>query len=198
MIKTGGARLRNLFAEKPPLDLKQSYEDFACVSLILREGSDGLELAFIRRARNPQDPWSGHVAFPGGRAEQTDAHDLETALRETREEVGWELSAAHFLGYLTDLQARSRAGMLSFFLRPLVFRVEGELPLDTFDPREVEEVFWVSIAHLNDIRHRTSINVPSRGFDLPGIRFPEGSVLWGLTYMITQELLEKLNAKEAP
>ena len=184
--------LRRHFVQEPPIDLKKQFNDFACVSLILRKRADAMDLAFIRRAKNPKDPWSGHVAFPGGRAEKTDANDLATALRETLEEVGWRLTTENFLGYLTDLQARSRGGMLPFFLRPLVFFVEEEVPLDKFDPLEVEEVFWVSLDHLADIRNRTSISMPSRGDDLPGIKFPEGSILWGLTYMVTKEFLEKV------
>ncbi len=184
--------MKKLFEKNPPVDLRKQFNDFACVSLILRRREDTLDLAFIRRAQNPNDPWSGHVAFPGGRAEKTDPHDFATATRETLEEVGWKLSEENLLGYLTDLQARSRGGMLPFFLRPLVFLVTEEQPLDKFDPLELEEVFWISIDHLSDIRNRTSISVPSRGDDLPGILFPNGSILWGLTYIITRELLDKL------
>ena len=180
------------FPKTPPLDLKAQFSDFACVALILRERREGLELAFIRRAQNPNDPWSGQIAFPGGRAEKTDPGDLETALRETFEEVGWTLTENHFQGYLTDLQARSRGGMLAFFLRPLVFLVEEELPLDQLDPLEVEEVFWMPLTHLTNPTNKTTINVPLRGGDLPGIQFPKDGILWGLTYMITQELLEKI------
>src|SRR4051812_3842337 len=55
----------------------------AAVAAILRDAAEGPEILFIRRAEHPQDPWSGHMAFPGGREEPGDADLLETAIRET-------------------------------------------------------------------------------------------------------------------
>ena len=183
------SKLAGLLAKAPPRDLQREFSDYACVALIVRQSSEGHELAFIRRAHNPQDNWAGHVAFPGGRKEVHDRDDIETAIRETSEEVGWNLSKSDFLGYLSDVQARNRTGMLNFFLRPVVFQATDSWPLDQFSREEVDEVFWVSLSHLQNIDNRTSINIPSRGLDLPGIKFPSGDILWGLTYIITRELL---------
>ena len=185
-------RLQQLFSQKPANDLSLTIFDYACVSLIIKSSVTGLDLAFIRRAHNPQDPWSGQIAFPGGRREKEDRNDIATALRETREEVGWQLLETDFLGYLSDVQARNRSGILNFFLRPLVFYIKEEQIIDGIDSKEVDEVFWISKEYLEDPKHKTSINVPSRGFDLPGIQFPKGDTLWGLTYMVTQEILNKL------
>src|SRR3989337_2808027 len=65
----------------------------AAVALIFRSGADGQpELLFIKRADYPGDPWSGQVAFPGGREEPGDSSLADTAVRETREEAGSDLS----------------------------------------------------------------------------------------------------------
>lgn len=186
-------RLTQIFSQNPSNDLSKTISDYACVSLILKKSFDHFELAFIRRAHNPQDPWSGQIAFPGGRREKEDANDIATALRETREEVGWQLKESDFLGFLSDVQARSRSGILNFFLRPLVFYVSADQPLDQIDPKEVDQVFWISHEYLENPKHKTSVDIPSRGFDLPGIKLPTGDTLWGLTYMVTQEILQKLS-----
>src|SRR5689334_17901368 len=57
----------------------------AAVALVLRVVSGRLELLFVKRAEYAGDPWSGQVAFPGGRQEPVDETLWDTAVRETRE-----------------------------------------------------------------------------------------------------------------
>lgn len=189
--------LKPLFPQSPPLDLRGTFSDYACVSIVLKSTAmSNFELAYIRRATNPNDPWSGHVAFPGGRREELDSGDLATAMRETKEEVGWDLAQQHFLGYLTDIQARNRTGPVPFFLRPLVFHVDFPTPLNSINPDEVDEVFWIPVQHLVDKKNQTRLSLPDRGAEFPGIKFPAGDTLWGLTYLITLELLATLKKIE--
>jgi 8-oxo-dGTP pyrophosphatase MutT (NUDIX family) len=82
----------------------------AAVALVLRVpvGAAGPELLLVKRAEYPGDPWSGHVAFPGGRAEPDDASPWHTAARETWEETGLDLLAAgRLLGTLDELYPRT-------------------------------------------------------------------------------------------
>src|SRR5437870_1501228 len=71
----------------------------AAVAIVLRDGASGIEVLFIHRAEHPDDPWSGHMAFPGGRAEDGEPPVL-TAMRESAEEVGLDLGEAELLGGL--------------------------------------------------------------------------------------------------
>mgnify|MGYP006305808619 CR=1 FL=1 len=66
----------------------------AAVAATMRfdEAGDGCELLFILRAKQEGDPWSGHMAFPGGRMEPDDADELAAARREAREEVALDLA----------------------------------------------------------------------------------------------------------
>src|ERR1700680_3050243 len=77
----------------------------AAVALVLRQGARGLEILLIKRAEHMDDPWSGHVALPGGREEPADASLQETAVRETLEETGIDLARdGEVLGALDDLR----------------------------------------------------------------------------------------------
>ena len=74
----------------------------AAVAAVLRV-VDEPELLFIKRAEVAHDPWSGHVAFPGGRMEPDDESLEATAIRETFEELSLDLKAGQMLGRLDDL-----------------------------------------------------------------------------------------------
>ena len=84
------------------------------------------ELLYIKRATNATDPWSGNVAFPGGKHDVGDADDQATAVREALEEVGLDLSVAGRLafcvGRLSDRSVTARgATRQGFVLCPFVF-----------------------------------------------------------------------------
>src|SRR3989442_8572178 len=95
----------------------------AAVALILLEGA-GLEALFIRRAERADDPWSGQIALPGGRRGPHDADLAATAIRETNEETGVDLSSAERLGVLDDLYPRTPT-LPPVVVRPFVFALTG-------------------------------------------------------------------------
>lgn len=99
------APLRELLAALPDLprdgrlNLDFEIREQASVSVIVRT-ADPVDVLFIKRARNPRDPWSGHMALPGGRREAHDDDLLATAIRETHEETGIELDPESLIGRL--------------------------------------------------------------------------------------------------
>ena len=65
----------------------------AAVSIIIVKPNapHDAQVLLIERSKNKNDPWSGHMAFPGGRYQDNDQDILSTAIRETLEEIGLDL-----------------------------------------------------------------------------------------------------------
>lgn len=171
----------------------QEHEKWAAVAMLLRDGPSGPEVLFIRRAEHPRDPWSGHMAFPGGRQHAEDPTLLHTAIRETREEVGLDLSReAEHIGRLDDLQAIARGKPQETVIRPFVFEVNRESRIRV-DEREVAEALWAPLLPL----YRGEVDTV-RPYDWHGTRieFPaydvEGRVVWGLTYQMLRSFFRIL------
>ena len=174
----------------------------AAVAVILRARDrtrTGTELLFIRRAEKAGDPWSGHMAFPGGHIETSDASLLAAAVRETREEIGLDLdkSAAH-IGTLDHQRAQPRGRPMNMVIAPYVFRLD-ETP--SFKPNhEVAEVVWTPLDPMasgdNHTEEERIINGSPVLFS--GYRINGGHFVWGLTYRMLQSFFQVLDATWQP
>ena len=158
----------------------------AAVAAVVRERSAGLELLLIHRADHPSDPWSGHLAFPGGRVDAADADPFAAALRESKEELDLDLSAhGELIGELSHLPARIRP----LIIHPYVFALHQDAALAP-DVTEVQDYFWVPLDFLLDERNRGRLTRKIAGVP---VHFPcyeiDGRTLWGLTLRMTDELL---------
>ena len=165
----------------------------AAVALIIRAGIGGEpELLFIKRAEYPGDPWSGQVAFPGGREESADPTLADTAIRETREETGIDLvSDATMLGPLDDLRPQT-VRLPAVIVRPYVLLLNRFEPLVLSD--EVALAFWVPLAAFKDAPAWRDTDVLARGVQLNIRAFHhQGHVIWGMTERILAQLLALLD-----
>lgn len=180
-----------------PLDLSKVLEKYACVAMILRGPIDNLEIGFIQRAANDSDRWAGQIAFPGGKKEDTDFSDLGAALRETFEEVGIDLLPDELMGRLNDIQARKHGITLEFFIRPFVFYTERDFKIK-LDPAEVADFFWISLNELrNPQRHiKHTLRRDHLQVEVPAIALDREPPLWGLTYLMTQNLIDILEKRQ--
>jgi len=160
----------------------------AAVALVLLEGPHGLEILLIRRAERADDPWSSQIALPGGRYGAGD-RDLEaTAVRETREETGVDLSGAERLGVLDDLHPRTPI-LPPVVVRPFVFALARRVPLVPSD--EVQRAFWLPVRQLSEPGVRREVTLTLRG----GPRtFPaylvDEELIWGMTERILTPFVE--------
>jgi 8-oxo-dGTP pyrophosphatase MutT (NUDIX family) len=163
----------------------------AAVALVLRVEHGGLALLFVKRAEYAGDPWSGQVAFPGGRHEPEDGTLWDTATRETREETALDLTRdGRLLGRLDDLHPRSQV-LPSIVVRPFVAVAAPSEPL-ALSP-ELSSAFWVPVDRLRDAEARVISVVRPRGEEMRVPSFVhDGHTIWGMTFRILEDFLARI------
>jgi 8-oxo-dGTP pyrophosphatase MutT (NUDIX family) len=179
---------RRLARHQPREDAGADPLIWAAVAVLLAPDPDSLLL--IRRAVRADDPWSGHMALPGGRRGAEDADLIATAIRESEEEVGFSPSRAQLAGSLDDVAPRTPV-LPPVAVRPYVFVLPSR-PTLQLNP-EVAAVRWVALDHLLDTGTQESIELEVRGElrRFAAFRVDEG-IVWGLTERIVSDLLHLL------
>jgi 8-oxo-dGTP pyrophosphatase MutT (NUDIX family) len=180
------ARLRERLQHHPTTTDDDPSLLWAAVALILVPDPEAILL--IRRAERVGDPWSGHMALPGGRRESIDVGLLDTAMRETAEEVGIKLDQQHLAGSLTDVVPRTPV-LPPIAVRPFVFTLNSRPPLRL--NAEATSAHWVSLSHLlrPDTRHPVRLDVAGQSRVVPAYELEDGMV-WGMTERILTCLLK--------
>ena len=162
----------------------------AAVALVLQPKVSGLRALFILRAKKEGDPWSGQMALPGGHRETIDADLVETARRETHEEIGLDLNqAGRYLGSLGGIRANPRAGF-DLVVTPQVFALEDKaVPLQPNE--EVAEVLWGNLDEMISGRSLTDASFPEfqREGTFPGYQVG-AQVVWGLTFRMINDFFD--------
>lgn len=179
-----------LGATKPELS-SASHSMRAAVALVLRESDGDLDALFIRRAEHEGDPWSGHLAFPGGRIDPTDTGPRMAAEREALEELELDLSGARILGQLSDVPGHAESICVSAF----VYAIAGDPVLRP--NYEIREAFWSRLDQLADPNRQAarSFTYLERSMSLPTVRLlddPRAPVLWGITYKFMDEFMRRI------
>ncbi len=139
----------------------------------------------LRRAAHPEDPWSGHFSFPGGRRDKTDRDILATCVRETAEETGIVLRDSHLRQRLV-LEPAGRVVSQPIWVQPFLFSLP-EPPAIRLDPREIQSAMWLDADRFQAPELHRQVEL------LPGRYFPaypvEDYYLWGFTYRLLRSIL---------
>lgn len=161
----------------------------ASVMMILKESGQGYSLLFIKRPESDRDPFSGHMAFPGGRMESADNSKLETAIRETYEEVGINInSSGRILGSLDDVNPNNPRAR-NYIVTPYLSVLNEEVVIKP-DVREVERTLWVPMHHLVDDRNLEVRIVERDGREVKDYAYQyEQYLIWGMTGRILHQFL---------
>lgn len=134
---------------------------------------------------------SAQISFPGGKREAEDASLLETALRETEEEVGVDRTSVSIVKELTEI-----------YIPPSNFFVQGYVGITTKTPHfipqenEVEEILEIPLSHFMDdsiLVTKTLSTSYATNIEVPAFLL-NGHVVWGATAMILSEVREMLKA----
>ncbi len=160
------------------------------MAIILRDRPTSPEFIAIHRADRHGDPWSGHMALPGGRHQAEDATLQDTVQRETCEEVGVDLRTdGDLLGHLDDIQAIGRGKVLPLVIRPYVFSLRRDVDLKP-NAAEVQAAIWVPVGELRAPGRASTLRHQAFGQDheLPAWQI-QGYTIWGLTHRILSNML---------
>ena len=173
------------YEPEPPL-LPQGTRQ-AAVAAVLREADGHTEALFILRARKEGDPWSGHMAFPGGHREDQDANLRETAERETPEEIGLDLkSHGRYLGFIDPVNANPRGRDIRMQVTPFFYLLESEPEMTP--NYEVADILWGSLNLMHSGHSLTESEFHVAGQKQVFKGYEVGSeVVWGLTMRMLSE-----------
>lgn len=185
-------RIRHRLANHQPEPSSVETTARAAVAMLLKPQARDLHMFFIHRAHHPLDPWSGHMAFPGGRQDPEDLDLSFTSYRETKEEVGIDLNLhSEYLGRMTELQAMARGRPISMTVSPFIYLVSPEVSPQP-DPVEVQDIIWVPLSFMQQkgVERLVSRPMPDgSAIEVPALEYG-GKTIWGLTYRMMRGFLE--------
>lgn len=158
----------------------------AGVLILLFPKEDMLHFPLILRPQY-QGVHSGQMALPGGKVEPGDMDIMQTAIRETEEEIGVTVDRSQVLGKLTDLYIPPS----NIIVTPVVAFSETE-PVYMPDPAEVAGTVNISLEELFDIQNQMKTEVTIIGgkvMEVPAFQLQQ-KIVWGATAMILSELTQ--------
>ncbi|HLW74375.1 MAG TPA: CoA pyrophosphatase [Gammaproteobacteria bacterium] len=183
---------RRVLGDLPPGFLPKQPWKPASVLLPLVAHLEAPTVLLTRRTEQLQDH-AGQVSFPGGGREARDADPVETALRETEEEIGLARRHVEVVGFL-----RGYLTITGYAVTPVVGLVQPGAKL-AIDPLEVAEVFEVPLAFLADPRNREIQTRELGGKDVGFYVFRyAGHSIWGATAAMLVNFLDTLLAGGSP
>ncbi len=179
--------IRETLAGRRPRLQSEVDRKHAAVAMVLTGPAEDLQMLFIQRSSHPDDPWSGNLAFPGGKIDPEDPAPRMAAERETLEEVGLDLLHGDYLGRLDDITGAYLPVLISCFVYHL------DRPVSLTLNHEASDGFWFPLEKLLDPARHQVAAIPWGGksrhvvaIDLLG---PGRPVLWGITYRLVKQFV---------
>lgn len=153
------------------------------VLILLYPGIDGVSIPLIKRPEGPS-VHSGQIAFPGGAHESPERFPIDTALRETEEEIGIAPDSVEVLGLLSPLYIPPS----NFSITPVVGAIRESEPTFVPEPNEVTTIIQLALDRIPHSKKTTRV-VGSRGPVLAPCYHVGSTTVWGATAMMLSEYL---------
>ena len=179
MISKIEKKLKNLAFDLPNENLPQ-----AAILILLIENQNDLSIVFTERSKSLPSH-AGEVSFPGGKREAEDEDLIETALRETQEEIGINPKQINILGRMDTKESR-----FGLSVSPFIGYASGNLEFIK-ETKEVDTIFFVPLNYLKDKPSITNkvTNASGETFETPVLNY-DSHKIWGLTLGFTLQFLK--------
>ncbi|HEU4734744.1 MAG TPA: CoA pyrophosphatase [Kofleriaceae bacterium] len=186
MLQPPPSLVESIASKLSPRELRPVQDSVrrAAVAVVIHE-QPSPRVLLMKRAERAGDPWSGHISLPGGGYHASDGDLRVTAIRETREELGIDLTGARLLGNLATMHPRS-SGPTGVHVTPYVFATG--VALEPVCGPEAIAAFWLPIDLAASGALDTSYVHPATQTAFPSWTY-EGHVIWGLTRRILDDVL---------
>jgi 8-oxo-dGTP pyrophosphatase MutT (NUDIX family) len=161
-------------------------DEAAVAAILVGSGANEPDILLIKRAKRDDDPWSGQMAFPGGRRDLDDADLVDTACRETFEETGIVVRETVVVGELDDIRPLG-PGLPRIIVRPFVFLLDS-MP-EVITNHEVDLHLWVKLSDLLDVAGSATVTVNGMAISVPAYNIGP-HVVWGLTERILKSFID--------
>ena len=162
--------------------------DSAVLIPLFRDPEGTLRIVFVERSQGGIH--GGQIAFPGGKRDHNDSSLLETALRETKEEIGLEYSKIKIIDQLEPVETLTTGFRIFPFLAKIEPPVEWK-----YCAKEIKNVITAEVKmFVNSVYHGTEfITLPGKdtSIEISFYRL-ENYKIWGATYRILKPLIPQL------
>lgn len=160
----------------------------AAIGILLKPIIEDFEILFVKRVERKTDPWSGQIAFPGGKFDPKDKDLKDTVIREIFEETGINLKEDSFLGVLEAVDSKPKRNIR---ILPFIALLKNR-PVIKLNENELDKYFWIpykKIVNSIGVANLKNRNVPAY--------FLEEEIVWGVTYRILRKFNEIINSLTA-
>jgi 8-oxo-dGTP pyrophosphatase MutT (NUDIX family) len=165
------------------LETKSCTYAGAAVAILVRPIINDLEFFLVKRAEVDDDPWSGDMAFPGGKKNEEDKSLIDTVVREVLEETNIDLSSEKIIGFMEPVYSSVRTDLA---VQPIVYRFDEypEVQLNY----ELTKFLWVPLSQIKKSKTQTVI----KGLESPVYKV-QGEIVWGLTFRMLEKMFALLD-----